>query len=169
MKKSNKIEHLDAFEKLDKKRKKAVVMQFEGTYTDEEIAKNVGRTRSTITLWKKEQWFKKAFDAYANKLIKKKYRSKAMNTVFELLDAKSEMVRLQAASTIFKLSGMLSDNSTPELDKARIRKANADARVAEARAKAMEDNGQDIAVALDQIMTKITEESDKKAKIKSPN
>lgn len=169
MKKSNKTEHLDDFEKLDKNRKKAVVMQFEGAYTDEEIAKNVGRKRPTVTLWKKEQWFKKAFNAYANKLIKNKYRSKAMNTVFELLDAKSEMVRLQAASTIFKLSGMLSDNSTPELDKARIRKANADARVAEARAKALEDNGQDIAVALDQIMTKITEESDKKAKIKSPN
>lgn len=169
MKKSNKTEHLDDFEKLDKNRKKAVVMQFEGTYTDEEIAKNVGRKRPTVTLWKKEQWFKKAFNAYANKLIKNKYRSKAMNTVFELLDAKSEMVRLQAASTIFKLSGMLSDNSTPELDKARIRKANADARVAEARAKALEDNGQDIAAALDQIMNKITEESDKKAKIKSPN
>lgn len=167
MKKSNKTEHLDDFEKLDKNRKKAVVMQFEGTYTDEEIAKNVGRKRSTVTLWKKEQWFKKAFNAYANKLIKNKYRSKAMNTVFELLDAKSEMVRLQAASTIFKLSGMLSDNSTPELDKARIRKANADARVAEARAKAMEDSGQDVAVALDQIMTKITEESNKKAKAKN--
>ena len=70
MKKSNKTEHLDDFEKLDKNRKKAVVMQFEGTYTDEEIAKTVGRTRSTVTLWKKEQWFKKAFNAYANKLIK---------------------------------------------------------------------------------------------------
>lgn len=164
MKKSNKIEHLDAFEKLDKKRKKAVVMRFEGTYTDEEIAKNVGRNRSTITLWKKEQWFKKAFDAYANKLIKNKYRSKAMNTVFELLNAKSEMVRLQAASTIFKLSGMLSDNSTPELDKARIRKANADARVAEAKAKAMEDNGQDMEQLLDKMLDTLTKESDKESK-----
>ena len=158
MKKSNKTEHLDDFEKLDKNRKKAVVMQFEGTYTDEEIAKNVGRTRSTVTLWKKEQWFKKAFNAYANKLIKNKYRSKAMNTVFELLNAKSEMVRLQAASTIFKLSGMLSDNSTPELDKARIRKANADARVAEARAKAMEDNGADVELLLDKMMDTLAKE-----------
>lgn len=158
MKKSNKIEHLDDFDKLDKKRKKAVVMQFEGAYTDEEIAKNVGRTRSTITLWKKEQWFKKAFNAYANKLIKNKYRSKAMNTVFELLNAKSEMVRLQAASTIFKLSGMLSDNSTPELDKAKIRKANADARVAEARAKAMEDNGADVELLLDKMMDTLAKE-----------
>ncbi len=158
MKKSNKIEHLDAFEKLDKKRQKAVMMQFEGTYTDEEIAKNVGRTRPTITLWKKEQWFKDAFNAYANKLIENKYRSKAMNTVFGLLNAKSEMVRLQAASTIFKLSGMLSDNSTPELDKAKIRKANADARVAEARAKAMEDNGADVELLLDKMMDTLAKE-----------
>lgn len=161
MKKSNKIEHLDDFDKLDKKRKKAVVMQFEGAYTDEEIAKNVGRTRSTITLWKKEQWFKKAFNAYANKLIKNKYRSKAMNTVFELLNAKSEMVRLQAASTIFKLSGMLSDNSTPELDRAKIRKANADARVAEAKAKAMEDNGQDMEQLVDKMLDTLTKEDKK--------
>lgn len=161
MKKSNKIKHLDAFEKLDKKRQKAVMMQFEGTYTDEEIAKNVGRTRPTITLWKKEQWFKDAFNAYANKLIENKYRSKAMNTVFGLLNAKSEMVRLQAASTIFKLSGMLSDNSTPELDKAKIRKANADARVAEARAKAMEDNGQDMEQLLDKMLDTLTKEDKK--------
>lgn len=158
MKKSNKTEHLDDFEKLDKNRKKAVVMQFEGTYTDEEIAKTVGRTRSTVTLWKKEQWFKKAFNAYANKLIKNKYRSKAMNTVFELLNAKSEMVRLQAASTIFKLSGMLSDNSTPELDKARIRKANADARVAEARAKAMENSGQDVELLVEKMLDNLAKE-----------
>lgn len=161
MKKSNKIEHLDAFEKLDKKRQKAVMMQFEGTYTDEEIAKNVGRTRPTITLWKKEQWFKDAFNAYANKLIENKYRSKAMNTVFGLLNAKSEMVRLQAASTIFKLSGMLSDNSTPELDKAKIRKANADARVAEAKAKAMEDNGQDMEQLVDKMLDTLTKEDKK--------
>ena len=161
MKKSNKTERLDDFEKLDKNRKKAVVMQFEGTYTDEEIAKTVGRTRSTVTLWKKEQWFKKAFNAYANKLIKNKYRSKAMNTVFELLNAKSEMVRLQAASTIFKLSGMLSDNSTPELDKAKIRKANADARVAEAKAKAMEDNGQDMEQLVDKMLDTLTKEDKK--------
>lgn len=161
MKKSNKIEHLDAFEKLDKKRQKAVMMQFEGTYTDEEIAKNVGRTRPTITLWKKEQWFKDAFNAYANKLIENKYRSKAMNTVFGLLNAKSEMVRLQAASTIFKLSGMLSDNSTPELDKAKIRKANADARISEAKANVAERLGSEGDDKLDELMDKLISASKK--------
>ena len=50
-----------------------------------------------------------------------------------------------------------------ELTKAQLRKANADARVAEDRAKALEDNGQDIATALDTIMDKLVHESDKKA------
>ena len=48
-----------------------------------------------------------------------------------------------------------------ELTKAQLRKANADARVAEARAKALEDNGQDVATALDTIMDKLVSESDR--------
>ena len=41
-------------------------------------------------------------------------------------------------------------------------KANADARVAEARAKSMEENGADVEKALDRIMDKLVNESDKK-------
>ena len=48
-----------------------------------------------------------------------------------------------------------------ELTKVQLRKANADARVAEARAKALEDNGQDIATALDKVMDKLIDESNK--------
>ena len=44
---------------------------------------------------------------------------------------------------------------------AQLKKITADARVAEARAKAMEDNGQDVAAALDSIMDKLITESDK--------
>ena len=44
------------------------------------------------------------------------------------------MVRLQTAITILKMSGMISDNSTPELDKAKVRKANAEADIARWRA-----------------------------------
>ena len=53
-----------------------------------------------------------------------------------------------------------------ELTKAQLRKANADARVAEARAKALEDNGQDVATALDEIMNKLVRESDKESRRK---
>ena len=50
-----------------------------------------------------------------------------------------------------------------ELTKAQLRKANADARVAEARAKSMEDNGQDIATVLDKMMDKLIDESNKES------
>ena len=68
------------------------------------------------------------------------------------------MVKLQAIQTVLKHANLLSDNSTPELDKAKIRKANADARVAEARAKAMEDNGQDMEQLLDKMLYTLTKE-----------
>ena len=52
-----------------------------------------------------------------------------------------------------------------ELTKAQLRKANADARVAEARAKALEDNGQDMELLLDKMLDTITKE-DKKSEAK---
>ena len=68
------------------------------------------------------------------------------------------MVKLQAIQTVLKHANLLSDNSTPELDRAKIRKANADARVAEARAKAMEDNGADVELLLDKMMDTLSKE-----------
>lgn len=45
-----------------------------------------------------------------------------------------------------------------ELTKAQLRKVNADARVAEARAKAMEDNGQDMELLLDKMLDTVQKE-----------
>ena len=55
------------------------------------------------------------------------------------------MVKLQAIQTVFKRAGLFSDNGTPELDKARIRKANADADLTEAKVRALQgsNNGQE--------------------------
>ena len=62
------------------------------------------------------------------------------------------------ASQRWLSSKLLSDNSTPELDKARIRKANADARVAEARAKAMENSGQDVELLVEKMLDNLAKE-----------
>lgn len=163
MRKVNKVEQSGPFFQLDKRRRKAVRLLFEDELTDEEIAKAVQRRRSTLSNWKHDELFRAAQQQYNHLVVKKDFESKALRRLVKLLDAKSEMVQLQAANSILKLSGMLSDNSTPELDQAKIRKANADARVAEARAKALEDNGQDIATALDKIMDKLIDESDKES------
>ena len=75
-----------------------------------------------------------------------------------ITESKSEMVRLQAIQTVFKRAGLFSDNGTPELDAARIRKANADARVAEARAKAMENSGQDVELLVEKMLDNLAKE-----------
>ena len=161
MSKLDKTGQLGPFYPLDKRRRKAVRLLFEDELTDEQIAKAVQRRRSTLDNWKNDALFKAAQQQYNQLVVKKNYESRALRRLVKLLEAKSEMVQLQAANSILKLSGMLSDNSTPELDKARIRKANADARVAEARAKAMEDNGQDMELLLDKLMDKVESEDQK--------
>ena len=83
-----------------------------------------------------------------------------MRTLIDLLDAKSEMVRFQAATAVLKMSGVLSDNSTPELDKAKIRKANAEADMAELKVNALKNGDNDDGVTINFIRTKRKEEED---------
>lgn len=133
-KKLDKIGQLGPFFELDKRRQKAVILLFEDELTDEEIAKNVQRRRSTLDNWKNDDKFKAAQEQYKKLVVKKDFESKALRELVNLLNAKSEMVRLQTAITILKMSGMMSDNSTPELDKTKVRKANAEADIARWRA-----------------------------------
>lgn len=159
--KVKKSEENGAFSKLDRKRQKAVVMLFENTLTIEKIAKSLNRSPTTLYKWKKEPLFMQAQHEYSIK----KLNGALPDAIKELLklirNGKSEMVKLQAIQTVMKQAGLFSDNGTPELDAARIRKANADARVAEARAKAMEDNGQDMEQLLDKMLDTLTKEDKK--------
>ena len=140
MTKVHKNSQYDDFYSLDKPRRDAIVMLFEDEFSDEQIAENVNRTRRTLAKWKNDPKFKKGQDAYKHVVIKKDYESNAIRKLNSLLSARSEMVQLQAANSILKLSGMLSDNSTPELDKAKIRKANAEADIAERKAEQLNDD-----------------------------
>ena len=149
------------FYELDRRRQKAVIMLFEDELTDEEIAKAVQRRRSTLDNWKHEDLFKAAQRQYRSIVIKEDYESKALKKLNSLLNAKSEMVQLQSATTILKMAGMLSENDTPELTRAKVRKAIADARISEARAKSLEENGADVEEALDRLLTRLDKEEDK--------
>lgn len=149
------------FYELDRRRQKAVIMLFEDELTDEEIAKAVQRRRSTLDNWKHEDLFKAAQRQYRSIVIKEDYESKALKKLNSLLNAKSEMVQLQSATTILKMAGMLSENDTPELTRAKVRKAIADARISEARAKSLEENGADVEEALDRLLTRLDKEESK--------
>ena len=148
-----------AFDKLSKKRKDAVRLVFEHNLTNGEIAKKIGVGESTIRRWKKDPAFIHALHDYSlNKL--NNALPLAIQQSYELLENSktSAMVKFQLIQMLFKYANLLSDNSTPELDKARIRKANADARISEARAKAMEDNGADVELLLDKMMDTLAKE-----------
>lgn len=148
-----------AFQKLNKKRQKAVEMIFEHRFTNVEIGAEVGVDEKTIRRWKKDpEFIRGLYDYSLNKL--NSALPLAVQQSYELLEnpKTSAMVKFQLIQMLFKYANLLSDNSTPELDKAKIRKANADARVAEARAKAMEDNGADVELLLDKMMDTLAKE-----------
>lgn len=136
-------------------------MLFLGDLTDEEIAKRASCSRSTITRLKRDPNFVQAQQEYAVYQLDHSLPQSVSQLLNLINNSKSEMVKLQAIQTVLKHANLLSDNSTPELDKAKIRKANADARVAEARAKAMEDNGQDMEQLLDKMLDTLTKEDRK--------
>lgn len=149
---------LTAFAKLTKKKQKAIKLMFEGDLTIKEIAQELHCGERTLYSWKNDALFIKAQNEYAIHVLNNALPESIKELVNLIQRGKSEMVKLQAIQTVLKHANLLSDNSTPELDKARIRKANADARVAEARAKAMEDNGADVELLLDKMMDTLAKE-----------
>lgn len=154
----HKSSDLRAFSKLTKKRQKAVMMLFENDKTIEEIAKILNITDRAVYKWKRNPDFIQAQQEYAIFVLNTALPDSISELIKLIRNSKSDMVKLQAIQTVLKHANLLSDNSTPELDKAKIRKANADARVAEARAKAMEDNGADVELLLDKMMGTLAKE-----------
>ena len=147
-----------AFISLSKKKRKIVKLLFEDELTDQEIADAVSCSRSTIARLKRDPIFIQAQQEYAISVLDHALPDSIRELLKLIRNGKSEMVKLQAIQTVMKQAGLFSDNGTPELDAARIRKANADARVAEARAKAMEDNGADVELLLDKMMDTLAKE-----------
>ena len=163
MNKFPKISGKGPFFELDGRKQTAIKSMVEDDLTEEQIGKLVERTDRTIRNWKNDELFIAAKEQYLKITVKNTYVPKALNHLYYLMiHAKSEMVQMQSAITILKMGGQLSDNSTPELDKAKIRKANADARISEARANVAERLGSEGDDKLDELMDKLIKESDKK-------
>ena len=158
MKEVQKSSDLGTFLKLTKKRQKAIVMLYEDKETIGEIAKKLNITDRAIYKWKKDPAFIQAQNEYAIHVLNSALPDSIRELMKLVQNSKSDMVKLQAIQTVLKHANLLSDNSTPELDRANIRKANADARVAEAKAKAMEDNGADVELLLDKMMDTLAKE-----------
>lgn len=159
--KIHKSSDLKAFYKLTKKRQKAVMLLFDNEKTIKEIAEELNVTDRSIYKWKNDSTFVQAQQEYAIYVLDNALPESIKELMSLIQHGKSEMVKLQAIQTVLKHASLLSDNSTPELDKAKIRKANADARISEAKAKAMEENGQDMEQLLDKMLDTLTKEDKK--------
>lgn len=141
-------------------------MLYEGAYTNKEIAETLHCSESLIYKWKREnKLFQQARKQYETMIIEDKYVSEAMQSIYALVkSAKSEMVRLQAAISILKLAGRLTDSSTPELDKAKVRKANAEADIAEYKAQILKDSGSSGVELLNEYLDKLDTLAEKEVK-----
>lgn len=129
--------------------------------TDEQIAKNIGIRRETLYDWKKR------FPNISNAL---KIGREQANFIVE--NALFEKARKgNTTAMIFWLKNNWRDKYndselSPEerkLATARMEKLKADTRISKARAKALEDNGQDMELLLDKVMDKLIDESNKES------
>lgn len=161
MKKRRNLTQLEFFNSLTKRQRNIVRMLFLGDLTDEEIAKRASCSRSTITRLKRDPNFIQAQQEYAIYQLDHSLPQSVSQLLNLINNSKSDMVKLQAIQTVLKHANLLSDNSTPELDKAKIRKANADARVAEARANVAERLGSEGDDKLNELMDKLIKASEK--------
>lgn len=127
--------------------------------TDEQIAHNMGIVPRTLERWKKDHSqicrALKVGHEQANFIIEGELFKKAMHG--------------NTTAMIFWLKNNWRDKYndselSPEerkLATARMEKLKADTRISKARAKAMEDNGQDMEVLLDKMLDTITKEDKK--------
>lgn len=131
-------------------------MLFENDKTIEEIANELNVSDRAIYKWKNDPLFKQAQQEYAISVLDTALPD-SVRELMKLINGKKvpAMVKLQAIQTVFKRAGLFSDNGTPELDKARIRKANADADYSEERVKAMKQLTNEDNRVLDDLLNKV--------------
>lgn len=126
-----KIKSLRHFWKLPEKQRKAVMLLFSGAMTQAKIAEEVHVSPTTLSTWKTREAFRIGQDEYTRFMLHD-LSSEAVLTMRELLKAKSEMVRYNAASYI--IEKVISSND--ELNRQQARKSKAEADIMEAKASA---------------------------------
>ena len=152
-----KISGSGPFFDLNGRKQTVVKAMIEQDLSDKELGNLVGVSDRTIRNWKKDDLMIRAKLQYQQIIAKDTYTPEAVKHLYHLmLNANSEMVQLQSATTILKMSGVLSDNS----DKAKIRKANAEADMAELKVNVLKNGDNDDGVTINFIRTKRKEEED---------
>ncbi|SLC31276.1 Uncharacterised protein [Mycobacteroides abscessus subsp. massiliense] len=89
---------------LTKKQQEYIRIKNEMSLSDGEIAAEIDVNRSTISRWKHDNKFREGLKGYQVEYLSNQV-PKALQTMINLLDAKSELVRFQASKDILDRSG----------------------------------------------------------------
>ena len=89
---------------LTKKQQEYIRLKNETDLAEGEIAVEIDVNRSTISRWKHNDKFREGFKGYQAEHLSKQV-PKALQTMINLLDAKSELVRYQASKDILDRTG----------------------------------------------------------------
>ena len=120
------------FLKLPDKKRQAIILLFSGKMTQAKIADEVNVSATTLSTWKTHEDFRLGQDEYTRFMLHD-LSSKAVLTMKELLNARSEMVRYNAASYVI-------EKALSSGDEARKSKAEADIMEAKAKRETSEDS-----------------------------
>lgn len=93
-----------AYLELTKKQQEYIRLKNETDLAEGEIAAEIDVNRSTISRWKHNDKFREGFKGYQVEHLSKQV-PKALQTMINLLDAKSELVRYQASKDILDRTG----------------------------------------------------------------
>ena len=93
-----------AYLDLTKKQQDYIRLKNETNLTEGEIASEIDVNRSTISRWKNNDKFREGFRGYQVEHLSNQV-PKALQTMINLLDAKSELVRFQASKDILDRAG----------------------------------------------------------------
>ena len=93
-----------AYLELTKKQQEYIRLKNETNLNEGEIASEIDVNRSTISRWKNNEKFREGFKGYQVEHLSNQV-PKALQTMIDLLNAKSELVRFQASKGILDRTG----------------------------------------------------------------
>lgn len=93
-----------AYLELTKKQQAYIQIKTDTGAKDMDIAEQIDVNRATISRWKANDKFREGFKGYQAEHLQKQV-PKALQTMINLLDAKSELVRFQASKDILDRTG----------------------------------------------------------------
>ncbi|ELK6843483.1 TPA: DNA-binding protein [Staphylococcus aureus] len=93
-----------AYLELTKKQQAYIQIKTDTGAKDMDIAEQIDVNRATISRWKTNDKFREGFKGYQAEHLQKQV-PKALQTMINLLDAKSELVRFQASKDILDRTG----------------------------------------------------------------